>query len=581
MLDPTNNTNLPHTQPPKPPHSSNDPQLKQVSLSLVERLRALRPINLTDSQLEVLLYRATEASHYRLGELRVGIYDGSFDPPHFGHVETARAAMDLGRLDLLVINCHLQPSIAKPNLSPHELRSKMLASYFREETNTIVSPLSRGEIESLLAPYRTVGVIGSDAFNRFLRQGIAKDFNTHEIFVAERSEEPLTSAPVFLEERPVVYAGAAQLAFNNGSSTRVRAVLSSGGLDEISPPINTTTADIIAKNHLYAVKRTTPGVITTSPLNTAPLSFEDIPKEYRGCTVVPRLGLHNGLLSISNLFEVRTSSGEVVAFVKTLPPERDPQTNLLDEAHGLSLINELSLETATAPHAKLSEAPLALWVSRAPGETISSLLTRYDRGLVSEDEVYKALHAVGAFLRELHNRCEQPFTREAERLLEAYIEHHESRIARARPQDIAERGMAEALKDFQTSAQHLKEVGLRCSLIHGDANCGNLLWDTKTQRLSIIDLQRFGTQARTGEPEFCAHDYQNFLCSLQMYPNIGFRGMRGGLLGAISAFRDGYGPINPHEERFFLSLWRIRASLGRHHRFVPVKANAAGTVLFP
>jgi hypothetical protein len=122
---------------------------------------------------------------------------------------------------------------------------------------TIVSPLSRAEIEKLLIPHRIIGIIGSDTLRRFLREGIAPDFNTDEIAVSERHGDPLTIAPVTLEGRPVWYLGRSRLSFNDTSSTEIRATFNDNLGRIAHPRLNTETATIARAHRLYADSKTT------------------------------------------------------------------------------------------------------------------------------------------------------------------------------------------------------------------------------------------------------------------------------------------------------------------------------------
>ena len=552
-----------------------------LGLSLRDSLCQLRQQNLTESQFEALLYRVEAIAASHGGTLRVGMYDGSFDPPHYGHVETARAAMGIAHLDLLVINCHPKPSAAKPNLSAHEVRTRMVSSYFEGDITTIVSPLSRSEIEQILSSHGVCGIIGSDAFNRFLRDGIAPDFNTQEIFVAERRGEPLRAAPEELEGRPVWYCGAGNLAFNDSCSTQIRrdiAAESSGSADYM---LNASTKRLAHEYSVYTRVVTPAGSIrdskdlgsTSYSLSQSETLLASIqpPDSYHGCSIVRRPGLQNGLLSESYIFEVKSPSQEIVAFMKMLPTHRCPETNLRDEESGLKLINDLALSWARAPHAELREHPTSLWVARAPGETIGSILTGYERGLLGEQEVYEALRMVGRALSELHTCGARSYTERAAKFFEAYVEHYEGVISTADRRELLSPQVAQAIADFRESALALRTSGLRCSLIHGDANCGNILWDADGQQLYLIDLQRLGTQVRTESVGFSTHEFQTFVSCLHLYPNIGFRGMRGGLEAALLAYREGYGAVDSVEELFFRSVSVIRTNIKGHMRAHPIR----------
>ena len=548
--------NDPLTTPPRP----------QSLAQLHESIVSLRPQNHSEHQLESLIERISAVATAKGGILRIGMYDGSFDPPHYGHIETVRAAVPLAGLDLVVMNCHPKPNSIKPNLSPHHLRTEMVSSYLAGEPTTIVSPLSRAVIEKLLIPHRVVGIIGSDTLQRFLREGIAHDFNTDEIVVSERQDAPLTNAPVTLEGRPVWYLGRTTLAFNDTSSTAIRGALSNEGDDYIPPRLNTTTARIAREHRLYADTRAPAANIDSPPHTGREHPPFSIPEMYAGCDVVQRVGLENGLLSESFIFEVKDPSGEVIAFMKTLPPERNSLTHLRDEAHGLALFNKLGLRSATAPEAHLCHEPPSLWIERAPGATPGSLLIQYERGTIPSIVVCDCLKAIGTCLKELHTRHSQPFDPKAAELLETYIAHHEDLLERIPPHKLQDRNLQQTVSIFREEARYLRTHGAHCALIHGDASCSNFLWDTLTGRLSVIDLQRLGTQARAGAPAFATCEYQAFLNTLSYFPNIGFTGLRGGLENAHTAYQAGYGPVDPHELRFFTCLRSIRKAIAGHER---------------
>jgi aminoglycoside phosphotransferase len=287
---------------------------------------------------------------------------------------------------------------------------------------------------------------------------------------------------------------------------------------------------------------------------------------YRDCEIVQRVGLENGLLSESFIFEVRDQSGETIAYMKTLPPRRNPESRLRDEAAGLAFCNSLRLHRVSSPQAYFSKSPPLLWITKAPGQTIGSIITDYDRGLVSAERIYQALFAVGNFLQKLHTRFPQPFDGKAREMLEAYIAHHEEILRVADPLELREQSVQDAIEIFRSESDHLRNVGVRCALLHGDANCGNFLWEPQTQLLSVIDLQRLGTQIRTGGRGFAAFEYRSLLNVLGYYPNIGFLGVRGGLELARDAFKTGYGEIDQHEDRFFTSIRYIRRALAGNQR---------------
>ena len=99
---------MPYNQPSRSIHSdslSAPPCLPSLT-ELRETIGNLRPQNLSGAQGEALAERLFAVATAKGGILRIGMYVGSFDPPHYGHIETARAAIPHAGLDLVVMNCH-------------------------------------------------------------------------------------------------------------------------------------------------------------------------------------------------------------------------------------------------------------------------------------------------------------------------------------------------------------------------------------------------------------------------------------------------------------------------------------------
>ena len=77
---------------------------------------------------------------------RIGIYGGTFNPPHVGHIQAAQAAMDALRLDrLLLIPAFQTPEKAAPEVSgEHRLQMLRLAASSGMEVSDI--ELARGGV---------------------------------------------------------------------------------------------------------------------------------------------------------------------------------------------------------------------------------------------------------------------------------------------------------------------------------------------------------------------------------------------------------------------------------------------------
>lgn len=73
--------------------------------------------------------------------MRIGVFGGSFNPPHIGHVQAAGVAVSSNNLDLLIVVPTGTPPHKKlPESSPNpQMRLEMTKSAFSEQKNTIIS----------------------------------------------------------------------------------------------------------------------------------------------------------------------------------------------------------------------------------------------------------------------------------------------------------------------------------------------------------------------------------------------------------------------------------------------------------
>jgi len=112
--------------------------------------------------------------------LRIGMFGGSFDPPHIGHFFCARVAAEKLGLDrLLVVPTAHQPHKLEGPFAPSELRCRMVRALIANDTLFELSTLEieREDISYTVDTLRDLAVafpdpkyeryclIGSDAFN--------------------------------------------------------------------------------------------------------------------------------------------------------------------------------------------------------------------------------------------------------------------------------------------------------------------------------------------------------------------------------------------------------------------------------
>jgi len=91
--------------------------------------------------------------------MRIGIFGGSFNPPHNGHVQAANVAISSNKLDLLiVVPTGTPPHKELPVDSPSsQMRLKMTKTAFSEQKNTIISDVEISSTE----PCYTIDTVNS------------------------------------------------------------------------------------------------------------------------------------------------------------------------------------------------------------------------------------------------------------------------------------------------------------------------------------------------------------------------------------------------------------------------------------
>ena len=189
---------------------------------------------------------------------RIALFGGSFDPPHLGHLEIARAAYQQANLDgVIFLPCAISPHKSDTPPTSGEHRLAML-----EQLTTDSPWASVSDLDLKLPPpsltWRTVEhikttdtqetqlfwILGADQWNQLHRWAEPERLRESLHFlVFPRDGEML--------ETRVNWTSTTLQANHAASSSKIRRAIHSGRWDEISPWLPDVVVRYIQSNDLY------------------------------------------------------------------------------------------------------------------------------------------------------------------------------------------------------------------------------------------------------------------------------------------------------------------------------------------
>lgn len=197
--------------------------------------------------------------------MRIGIFGGSFDPPHRGHLEVAKSALGQANLDKIIFipakqNPHKE---AIPHASDN-LRVKMLYSLIGSDEKFIINEieLNRPSPSYSVDTIRKIRsdnpnnllflIIGSDTLSQLDKWKDSQEIiNTVAGVIVYPREGFSAACPNFLESSKLIVLSGD---FLEESSTMLRALFLSGDRKEIIRSLPESVLKIIEENKLYGLK---------------------------------------------------------------------------------------------------------------------------------------------------------------------------------------------------------------------------------------------------------------------------------------------------------------------------------------
>ncbi|MFC1843070.1 phosphotransferase family protein [Candidatus Dependentiae bacterium] len=206
-----------------------------------------------------------------------------------------------------------------------------------------------------------------------------------------------------------------------------------------------------------------------------------------------------------------------------------------------------------------------LAISPAAGISLQGLLTKLffmPKGSVERVNmllvVKRAFEKLGAALAEFHNIRVQKNVPLHSAVMKRARRHFKSTIEQLKDGDYGVDSQ-DLQKYFDDLAGRMEKVKTTRSIVHGDANLGNYLYDQKTDTLSLVDyyaLHRVADQE--GNPIWhAAFDFMNVLDAITIGKEFGFSEQECAV--ARDAFIKGYGAVPTRlEQEFFALVCRLR-----------------------
>lgn len=194
---------------------------------------------------------------------KVGVYFGTFDPIHEGHVAVARRALETAGLDEILMAPNIT-SIEKPNASAAKHRIAMTALRAQNEPKlnvyvgdsaSLIDKFGRDpffeRVGQIYGTKKLYQVIGQDSFEKLVEQGkIQSDSNRIYLVAPREGSSSQLEIPEDLKAVAMPISGGAGPSL---SSTAIRAKILSNQRpsdSEIDPKL----LDYIRRHHLYQAK---------------------------------------------------------------------------------------------------------------------------------------------------------------------------------------------------------------------------------------------------------------------------------------------------------------------------------------
>lgn len=445
----------------------------------------------------------------------VGIYRGSFDPPHLGHLDTVNAALKNG-VNRIVIT-FIDPNSNKPERSDNQIRLTLLQALFRSCTQVIISEKPfRAALLDLVEDQTVLKVrviIGSDllqaSFRRFPSSAKL------DCLMIPREDYIPVDTPKTWNGLPISIVPENKPYDQRWSSTQIRTYLAQNQLLPAIKPLTTPLVEIILSQGWYGT------ILKCEAEKRIPASCHPISVQ-----------LLEGGVSGDLVFSIKDRGGCSKFVGKVFADVRRFQAEL----QGYRVLNKLPKKYVKTPEIYFADQQIIL-MEFVQGKSLAHMMQ------YSPDAIQLCAKAD----LELHLAATIPAVVDPT-IYESRLEQIE-----ALSPEVAAKLAPQWKKLIQ---EFLQNPGLH-SFVHGDPNHFNAFIDLETQTVTYFDLCKFSPKGFAME-EF----YESLLCFKTAARRLG--GIDASKLAAIqdlyskTYLEQAPKPIATAEARqFFQASWEL------------------------
>lgn len=441
----------------------------------------------------------------------VGLYLGSFDPPHLGHLEAVTCAIQYGMQRIFVV--YKSKNRFKPFITDDHLRLEMLQMLFKGVSEVVIEQSSGKSALKNLLEDRTVtkihSITGSDLFST--KQKKCHEDPRIDYFVIARKDAPLPNGIREWNGYPITLYNPELLQHQHYSSTLIRARFQAKTEDDSPLPLPSPIKEYIAKKKLYqlteaefAIRETLLKVKKEVEQQIGHERMFDIERYPFTMRLAKDLGIQG--LSGDHILFIYDNASKPCMVVKVFC---GGVGDIKSEVKALRMIKEFHLPLVEVPELCFERASF-IAMSPAPGTPLSRMMKMSPA----------AVRLTARACRQLHLFQRQPAKELTLSQLAIFEEAIDKVLSRLKTKSEFPFDLAQLKSCWQVISERFRQNPGHFSYTHGDPNPGNFIVDVANERVTFVDLSLF-TRSVASDQSPCGFAYNEFIEALSSISIVG------------------------------------------------------------